>query len=43
MGLEPAKTQRAALTQQALAALALLGEKAKLLTTLARFVVERDQ
>jgi geranylgeranyl pyrophosphate synthase len=43
MGLEQAKAKRTALTQQARAALVPLGEKAKLLTTLARFVIERNR
>lgn len=43
LGLEQAKVKRTALTQAALAALAPLGEKGKLLTTLARFVIERKQ
>jgi farnesyl diphosphate synthase len=43
MGLEQAKVKRTALTQAALAALAPLGEKGRLLTTLARFVIERKQ
>lgn len=43
MGLEQAKARRAALAQEALAALTQLGEHGKLLTALARFVIERKQ
>ena len=43
IGLQKAKAKRTALTQEALAALAPLKQKGKLLTTLARFVIERTQ